>query len=84
MGLDDKKNAFKGWIDADYWLFGLLYWVLYEGKSVNYNDEKLIASILTEISEKKRNIDYSKNPNRLGNLRSRIISSIRIYEDYVQ
>ena len=83
MGLDDKKNAFKGWIDADYWLFGLLYWVLYEGKSVNYN-EHLITSILTEINEKKKDIGYSKNPNRLGNLRSRIISSIRIYEGYVQ
>ena len=78
-----KKNAFKGWIDADYWLFGLLYWVLYEGKSVNYN-EHLITSISTEINEKKKDIGYSKNPNRLGNLRSRIISSIRIYEGYVQ
>lgn len=83
MGLDEKKRAFKGWIDADYWLFGLLYWMLFEGKTVSYEDS-LIKTISDEIMKKKKDGYYSKNPNRLGNLRERIEASINIYKKYAK
>lgn len=83
MGLDEKKTAFKGWIDADYWLFGLLYWMLFEGKTVSYEDS-LIETLSDEIMKKKKDGYYSKNPNRLGNLRERIEASINIYKKYAK
>ncbi len=83
IGLEAKKNAFKGWIDADYWLFGLLYWILFEGKEIVFDDE-LIKSISEEIQNKKNDTYYSKNPNRLGNLRERISRSIQLYEGYAK
>ena len=83
IGLEAKKNAFKGWIDADYWLFGLLYWILFEGKEIVFDDE-LIKSISEEIQNKKDDSYYSKNPNRLGNLRERISRSIQLYEGYAK
>jgi len=83
IGLEAKKNAFKGWIDADYWLFGLLYWILFEGKEIVFDDE-LIKSISEEIQNKKDDTYYSKNPNRLGNLRERISRSIQLYERYAK
>ena len=81
MALEPKKNAFKSWIDADYWLFGLLYWTLFEGKKITFEDE-LIKSILKKIQEKKDSTYYTKNTNRLGILRERINESIQIYERY--
>lgn len=83
MDLDLKKNAFKGWIDADYWLFGLLYWALFEGKHIRL-DDKLSNDILEKISQKKKDENYSKNPNRLGNLRGRILDSIALYQSYAE
>ena len=84
LGLDEKTNAFKSWIDADYWLYGLLYYVVFKGMRIN-NHEELITSISEEISKKKTdNGDYSKNPNRIGNLRERIIRSIEIYKNYAE
>ena len=83
MELDEKRMAFKGWIDADYWLFGLLYWMLFEGKTINFEDS-LIKEVSEEIKKKKRDGYYSKNPNRLGNLRERINASINIYKKYAK
>ena len=48
MNLDERNNAFTSWIDADYWLYGLLYWVLFKGKSIA-NEEMLTEKINTKI-----------------------------------
>lgn len=86
LGLDDKANAFTSWIDTDYWLFGLLYFVVFEGKKIT-KDSELIDKLKTEIKI-KRNLspddDYSKNPNRLGNLRDRLKKSLEIYKKYAE
>lgn len=86
LGLDDKVNAFTSWIDVDYWLFGLLYFVVFEGKKIQ-KDNELIDELKIEIKA-KRDLppadDYSKNPNRLGNLRDRMKKSLEIYEKYAE
>lgn len=81
----NKHRMFVSWIDADYWLFGLLYFILFEGKKIDIKNDKLIATIREIISTKKISNDgaYAKSPNRLGNLRERINESIGIYKDYV-
>lgn len=86
LGLDLKYNAFTSWIDADYWLFGLLYYVVFKGKKLS-KDNELIADIKKDILSKRslpKDDDYSKNPNRLGNLRDRMKLSIDIYKRYAE
>lgn len=83
IGLDNKREAFTSWIDADYWLFGLLYWILFKGATLSY-EEKLLTDISNVISTKKGEPDYAKAPNRLGNLRQRLQDSIDIYSHYAK
>lgn len=83
MGLNDK-NAFISWIDADYWLFGLIYQIVFKGKTLVDDKTALITSVSGEIRRKKRDANYSKSPNRLGNLRKRIEKSINLVGRYVQ
>lgn len=86
LGLDEKVNAFTSWIDTDYWLFGLLYYVVFEGKKI-VRDNELIDELKKEIRVKRAlppADDYSKNPNRLGNLRERMKKSLEIYEKYAE
>lgn len=81
FNLDEKKDAFTSWIDADYWLFGLIYWIVFKDKSI-IPDKGLIDEISTEISDKKSSEYYSKSPNLLKHLRERLKNSIQIYEKY--
>lgn len=92
MGLN-AKNSFNTWIDADYWLFGLIYHIIFKGESVNETLSRkkggkeitLQNEISTKIEEKKNGENnYMKNTNRLGNLRERLKESCEIYSKYVQ
>lgn len=83
MELDAKRQAFTSWIDADYWLFGLIYFLLFEKKKINL-EETLFKQIINVIKEKREDENYSKNTNRLSNLRDRIQSSINIYSTYAR
>lgn len=92
MGLKEKKS-FSTWIEADYWLFGLIYYIIFDGKrlSATLTREKrggltttLQDEINAKIRSKKTNGDYIKNTNRLGNLRERLKDSCEIYNHYVQ
>lgn len=89
LGLDEKNGAFTSWIDADYWLYGLLDIVLFKGKKL-VNEAKLTEDLINEIKDKRQQKDkdvpteYQRNPNRIGNLRDRISRSIEIYSHYAQ
>ncbi len=91
MGLNEK-NSFSTWIEADYWLFGLIYYIIFDGKrlSTTLTREKggsittLQEEINVKIRSKKGNGDYIRNTNRLGNLRERLKDSCEIYNHYVQ
>ena len=83
LGLDAKRQAFTSWVDADYWLFGLIYFVLFERKTIQF-EKKLIDELAKVIKEKREDDNYSKNTNRLNNLRDRIQSSIDIYSAYAK
>lgn len=79
MNLDEKHKAFQSWIDADYWLFGIIYWILFEGKELNLTDDK-VSEINRIIKRKKKDDNYSRNPNRITNLRLRLKDSIDFFE----
>lgn len=80
----DSHRAFKSWIDADLWLFGLIYYLVFEGKILS-SDEKSLNKLKEKIENKIESKDeyYQKRSNSLGNLRSRIDESIQIYQTYV-
>lgn len=78
MNLKDGKD-FTSWIDADYWLFGLIYRVVFCDETIR-DKEKLQCELSKKIQMRHNDSNYSKTPNRLGYLRERITESIRIYE----
>ncbi len=83
--LDEKgREAFASWIDADYWLFGLIFFIVFEGKSLKDDLTGIERAINREIFERKKWDYYAKSPNRLGNLRDRLGHSIEIINKYVQ
>lgn len=91
MNLNDR-GAFGTLFEADYWLFGCLYFILFEGKSIdihkeimdkNGNAQTLSKDISNEVSRLKKDERYKKNANRLGNVRLRIIGSCEIFMKYV-
>lgn len=89
LGLDEKNNGFTSWIDADYWLYGLIYYVVFRGKHI-VREQELINELRKEIREKRWSrekdvmTEYQRNPNRIGNLRERIERSLEIYSRYAE
>ncbi len=81
LAKEKNKSNFDSWIDADYYLFGLIYYVLFENLKVNLTDS-LLKELQNAIEAKRQDRSYSKSPNRLGNLRERLNDSIQIYKKY--
>lgn len=81
MGL--REDVFSSWIEADYWLFGLIYYVVFMGKQIKEDITSLSQEVISKINNKRADETYTKNSNRLGNIRARIDESINIYSNYV-
>lgn len=80
----NKDNAFSSWIDADYWLFGLIFHIVFKGKKLQDDSTRLVDEVKKKIRVKRKDDYYAKTPNRLGNLRERMKESIIIVGKYVQ
>ncbi|MBP3206672.1 MAG: DUF262 domain-containing protein [Campylobacter sp.] len=79
-----KNNYFTSLIDADYYLFGLLYWVIFKNeKFENANFDELIKEIKSKIEKIKQDESYKRAPNLLGKIRERLAESIEIYGKYI-
>ncbi len=77
--------SFETWIDADYWLFGLIYYIVFKGKTLkNERLPNLREDISNKIENKRNETAYVKSSNRLGNIRERLKESCDIYSRYVQ
>lgn len=92
MSLKEGKS-FSAWYEADYWLFGLIYHILFKGKDLKESLTRLnktgrSISLQEEINSRirsdKKDPSFAKNTNRLGYIRSRLIESVTIFEKYVQ
>lgn len=79
----ERVGTLSSWIDADYWLFGLIYLVLFEGKKKLVHDDNLINEIRTAINLAKKDGRHRSRPNQLTYLRQRINDSIEIYRKHV-
>lgn len=91
MGLKDNR-IFSSWYEADYWLFGLMYYVLFEGRKIReqyvaVNNRGRYATLKSEIEaaiDKMRSEpSFLKNSNRVTFIRNRLVESCKIYSSYV-
>lgn len=75
-----KQGKFVSIIDADYYLFGLIFWGVFMGKEF---DEKKFSDLILElerqIAEIKKDSAYIKRPSAVGRIRERLFSSILSY-----
>lgn len=78
-----KDGAFASWVDADYWLFGLVYHIVFMGKKLKNDISDLGDAIDNEVKNVRQNKLYAKSPNRLIHLRKRISESIKLIANYV-
>ncbi|MEX0811175.1 MAG: DUF262 domain-containing protein [Chitinophagales bacterium] len=77
------KNQFPSIIDLDMYFFGLTYTIVFENKTIdNTKKDELKQKIETKISVFKNDNSHTKAPSNLGHLRSRISSSIEVFEKY--
>jgi len=60
-----EEGIFFSWIEADYWLFGLIYYVVFMGKRIKEDITNLPQEVISKINDKKGNEYYTKNSNRL-------------------
>lgn len=84
LGLIDKIGTFSSVIDADYWLFGLIHFVLFKGKTLREGcGDDLKRELEKKVSEAKDDYFHKKDPAQLKFLRERLDGSIGIYSKYV-
>ena len=90
--LKDGKS-FNAWYEADYWLFGLIFHILFLGKELKdrlvVTDRQrrnitLNVAIEMAINTDKRDASFAKNANRITYIRERLVKSCIIYKQYVQ
>lgn len=72
-------------IDFDVYFFGLVYFVVFESKSIKYDDKNELSLKLTElINTFKGDYSHSKSPSCLKHLRNRLQKSIDVYRNYIE
>lgn len=91
MGLKDNR-IFSSWYEADYWLFGLMYYVLFKGRKIreeyvamDYRRRHvpLKSEIEAAIDRMRSDSSFLKNSNRVTFIRNRLVESCNIYSSYV-
>jgi uncharacterized protein with ParB-like and HNH nuclease domain len=76
-------NQFLSIIDADMYLFGLIYEIIFENKTIDdTRKDELEQKLNVKIEAFKNDYSHKKTPSALKYLRSRIEESIRIYKQY--
>lgn len=87
--LSIDRKQFPSVIDADLYMFGLIYYVILEGKEIDVSKKDLLCNSLdTKISSLKNDPEmgwlHRKTPSALKYLRLRMDESIDIYRDFVK
>lgn len=70
-------------IDMDVYLFGLIYWIVFENKTINVAEKaNLQTRLANKVIEFKNDASHTKAPSALKYLKSRIDASAEIYRNY--
>ncbi len=83
LQLENIPNAFSSIIDADIYLFGLIYYTIVERKTIFITDE-LHYYINRAITDLKKDPSHTKSPSAFKHLRERVRMSIDIYRGHLQ
>jgi bifunctional DNA-binding transcriptional regulator/antitoxin component of YhaV-PrlF toxin-antitoxin module len=79
----EVPKKFSSIIELDMYLFGLIYHVIFQNKEIDDTQKvNLKQELEDQIAEFKADASHTKAPSNLGHLRSRIRTSIEIYENY--
>lgn len=76
-------KQFPSIIDLDVYLFGLIYTIVFENMTIDYNNKiNLKKELDDKINMYKEEASHTKAPSNLGHLRLRLSESIDIYKKY--
>lgn len=82
--LEYQNLRFTSIIDADVYMFGLIYEVIIEGKDIDIaRKEEMLEALRQKISEFKHDDNHKNYPSLLKHIRNRVEQSIRIFNRYV-
>ena len=78
-------NQFISIIDSDMYLFGLIYEIVFEKRTIDdINKDDLKRELIEKINTYKNDDSHKKTPSALKHLRPRIDESIAIYKRYAK
>ena len=78
-----STNQFLSIIDSDMYLFGLIYVIVFENKTIDINRiDSLKQRLTAKIDVFKNDYSHRKTPSALKYIRARIDESLRIYKNY--
>ena len=81
----DLLKQYDSIIDVDVALFGLVYYVVFEEKNIDFDKKDEISKEIANCVENYKNeYLHKKNPSAFKYLRERVSKSIGIYREYVK
>lgn len=79
-----SNTEFASIIDLDIYVFGMVYWVLYEGRSIKVGGLSALGLKLNKaIEDCKKNPRHTKSPASPKYVRERIEVSLRTFREFV-
>lgn len=82
--IDAFLPKFTAAYEYDYYFFGLVYWVVAQGKKVEITDmQNFNTQMKRKIDAFRGDTNNTNKYNSLGRIRSRLVTSMQIYEQYV-
>lgn len=77
-------TEYKSIIEADVFLAGLVYEVVYKDKEpLASSKDSLVQELTNKVADFQKDNSHTRSPGSLSKLRSRLTDSIEIYEKYV-
>ena len=78
-------SSFSSIIDADYWLFGLIYYTLFKPENLQRIDKTALANkIKHKIEISKKDEKEKKRPSALKYINKRLNASLTIYQEAIE
>lgn len=72
-------------VDMDVTFFGLVYWIVYKGKSLNSRKKAQFTAAYEAIIKKVRNTGTQlQAPSRMKNMRERMRKSVEFFKNYMK
>lgn len=83
QGLNYGNLHFTSIIDADIYMFGLVFNTVIEGKEIDLpRKDELLAALQSKIIELKSNPGHRGSPSLLKHMRNRVEQSVTIFNNY--